>query len=681
MSEIGQILLVLAVQVTIPVAGGILLSRKRDPAAACGPLLTAAAATLLLTPLAFLPRPAWPESERAATSVEETAAAADSVETTSAASTMPGGIDLLKLLHVAQPEISERTMSFDAWRWLSIGLLGLAAVSLGRLLTGTLATMRAVRAASPVSDSGLLALAFDLRVALGCRRTFAIRESDRVGTAATAGWFRPIILISPTWRLWSANERRAVLAHEIAHVARGDFAARLIAWLSAAIHGYNPLIRWLVARLEIRQEMAADARAAGHCGGPNAYLKCLAALALRADARPLGTAPTFLSRPRTLLRRIAMLLVTEDTPARRRWPAVVGVALLAAAALALHGSTPDALAGPIIRAKAEAPADRLPLDVSYVLPSDKPDDVGVYAVRVGALFRTPGMEKIAEMYGGMFKSVMSDGKKTHFELTDVEQVSGRVTLTHDPKKPAPNRALMMSLTSIRMEKDFDWVKQLKEWGEDWKERTHAGIKYYSAKVSVPILGFKDTTAWFYLPDPRTMVLESEDNIKKLIDAKGKPAAAPWTDDWKAIEGGMVAVVLPDVKGKLAAQMTTDKADDATQQAVVGSLAAICKRTSRASIAFDLHEGCSFKVRLACATATDASDVDEACQAMTKLARAAIEGDTDDPKDPVAKAGKKLSTCLVRGIEFGKSVDHVVEVRTSAPDGLTDLLKAFSATAK
>ena len=64
-----------------------------------------------------------------------------------------------------------------------------------------------------------------------------------------------------------------------------------------------------------------------------------------------------------------------------------------------------------------------------------------------------------------------------------------------------------------------------------------------------------------------------------------------------------------------------------------------------------------------------------------MARAAIEGDTDDPKDPVAKAGKKLSTCLVRGIEFGKSVDHVVEVRTSAPDGLADLLKAFSATAK
>src|SRR5204863_5322622 len=130
-----------------------------------------------------------------------------------------------------------------------------------------------------------------------------------------------------------------------------------------------------------------------------------------------------------------------------------------------------------VRAKAEAPAERPPLDASFVLPSSGPDEVGLYAVRVGALFRTPGMEKMAEMYGTVVKMAMGDGKKVFFELTDIEQVSGRVTLTHDPKKPAPNRALMLSLTSVRMEKDFDWVKQLKEWGEDWKEHAHAGTKY------------------------------------------------------------------------------------------------------------------------------------------------------------------------------------------------------------
>ena len=376
-----------------------------------------------------------------------------------------------------------------------------------------------------------------------------------------------------------------------------------------------------------------------------------------------------------------MLRVTEDTPTRRRWPALAGIALLAVTALGMHGSDPKVLAGPVVRAKAEAPAERPPLDASFVLSSDGKDEVGVYAFRVGALFRTPGVEKFAEMYGAMIKTVMGEDKKTHFELTDIEQVSGRVTLAHDPKKPAPNRSLMMSLTSVRMEKDFDWVKQLKEWGEDWKEHTHAGTKYYSGKMSVPVLGFKDTTVWFYLPDVRTVVLESEENIKKLIDAKGKPAATPWTDDWKAVRDGMVAIVLTDVKGKVAPKMKTEKMDNAVEEAAFKSLAAIFQKTSRVAMGLDLNDGFSGKIRFACATATDASDVDEGCQTLTRLAQTAIDGDTEDPKDPVAKAGKKFSTCLVRGIEFGKTVDHVVEVRMSAKDGVSDLLKAFSAAAE
>jgi BlaR1 peptidase M56 len=680
MNEMGPVLLVLAAQVTLPVAGGLLLSRRRDPAAACGPLTFAATAALLLTPLAFVPRPTWPAADRVALPSERSII--NDSPAVRGADVLPGGFDLLKLLHVPTPEPKvEQGSRFDAWCVVALGILGLAAFGLSRLLLGVLVTTRAVRAGRPATDPGLLGLATELRAALGCRWAFAVRESDCVGTAATAGWLRPVILISRAWRLWTVAERRAVLAHEIAHVARGDFLARLVARLAVAMHGYHPLIRWLAVRLELRQEMAADARAAGLCGGRPNYLRCLAALALRADARPLGAAPTFLSRPRTLLRRIAMLRVTEDTPTRRRWPALVGIALLAAMALGLHGSDPKALAGPVVRAKAEAPAERPPLDASFVLPSTGPDEVGLYAVRVGALFRTPGMEKFAEMYGAMVQTVMGDGKKAHFALTDIEQMSGRVSLTHDPKKPAPNRALMMSLTSVRMEKDFDWVKQLKEWGEDWKEHARAGTKYYSGKMSVPVLGFKDQTVWFYLPDARTVVLESEENIKKLIDAKGKPAATPWADDWKTVQDGMVALVLTDVKGKIAPKMPTEKTENAVEEAAVKSLFAIFKKTNRASMGLDLHEGCSVKIRLTCATAADAADVDEGCQALTKLASTAIEGDTEDSKDPIAKAGKKFSSCLVRGIEFGKTADHVVEVRMSAKDGFTDLLKAFSAGAE
>ena len=59
MNDLGAILVVLAVQITLPIVGGLLLSRRRDPATACSALIVAALAALLLTPLAFAPRPAW----------------------------------------------------------------------------------------------------------------------------------------------------------------------------------------------------------------------------------------------------------------------------------------------------------------------------------------------------------------------------------------------------------------------------------------------------------------------------------------------------------------------------------------------------------------------------------------------------------------------------------------------
>jgi beta-lactamase regulating signal transducer with metallopeptidase domain len=679
MNDLGPILVVLAAQVTLPILGGLILSRRRNPAAACGPLVVAAVAALLLTPLAFVPRPSLPTKEKAAAHSRESNSV-DAIAPTASAEAVPGGIDLLKLFRLPKPQPAHESANrLDPWRIVAFGIIGLAAFGLGRLLLGLLATSRTVRASRPVMDPHLLTVAKELRHRLNCQRIVALRESERVGTAATAGWLRPVILLSPTWRLWSADELRAVLAHEIAHVARGDFATRALGRLAVALHGYHPFVRWLASRLELQQEMAADAQAAQTCGGRPVYLKCLAALALRADSQPLGLSPTFLSRPRTLLRRIAMLRVMDDTRTRRRWPALAAVALLAAGALALHGTTPKSLAGPVIPARF-IEKDRPALDVTYVVPTDSADDVGVFAIRVGALFKTPGMEKMAEMYSAMVKNIMGEGKIAKFDLTDIEQVSGRVTMTHQPTKPAPNSSISMSLSSIRMTQDFDWVKQLKEWATDWKDHTHAGVKYYSGKMTIPAFGFKDMTAWFYMPDARTMVSESDENIKKLIDNKGKPITHAWAKDWQAVNGGMAAIVLTDLKGKVAGKMPTEKTDDKVKEQGVKIVTALCKKSTRAAIGFDMGEGLSVKLRLACASADDAIAVDEGCQALGKLAKAVFEEDKEEPKDPIEKAGKKLSTMLIRGIEFGKTVDHVVEVRISTASGMSEFLKAFSAAA-
>jgi len=673
-NDLGPVLVVLAAQVTLPVLGGLLLSRRRDPAAACGPLVLAAIAVLLLTPLAFAPRSSWPTASHPPSVDVETARA----DASPAATEAPAGIDVLKLARLMKPPaapVEPGPEPFDPWRCVAIGGLILAGLGLVRLGFGLLSTTLVIRRGRTVTDPGLLAVAEELRTTLGIRRTVRLRESFRAGSAATAGWLRPIILLSPMWRTWTPAERRAVLAHELAHVARGDFASRLAARLAVALHGYHPLVRWLAARLELRQEMAADARAAAACDGRPAYLKCLAGLALKADARPLGPVPTFLSRPRTLFRRIAMLRVTDDTaPRPRRWP-TLAVALLAAAALGLHGSKPAALAGPVVPAKFVETKEKPPLDVSFVLPADGPDEVGVFAGRVGEVTRLPGMDKITAAYSGLLPALAGYSKKVYFEPADVEQIAGRVMLKHDPKQPRPNHSLMLSLSMVRMAKEFDWVKQLKAWTTDWKEHAHGGVKYYSARLTAEFLGFKDTPFWFYLPDNRTAVLESEENIKKLIDAKGKPAATPWADDWKAGAGGSFALVLPDVKGKLAKKLPGDTLEGDLAESMRKPLVAVCAKAARAAVGVDVGTGLVVTIRLACATADDAAEVDAGCQALAKLADAALAGEAE-PSEPREKAGHALGASLVRGIEFGKTVDHVVEVRMKSETGLTELLKAF-----
>jgi hypothetical protein len=422
--------------------------------------------------------------------------------------------------------------------------------------------------------------------------------------------------------------------------------------------------------LELRQELAADARAAAVCNGRINYAKCLAGLALKADARPLGLSPTFLSRPRTLFRRIAMLRVTDDTVSRKRhWPALA-VIVLAAAALGLHGAKPQAVAGPVAPAGFSEKKELPPLDVSYVLPSKDENSCGVFAIRIGEVLKTPGMDKTMEAYAYVFKTAF-EGKTPRFELKDVEQVSGRISLSYDPKKPSPNRSLMMSLSSIRMAKDFDWVAQLKDWTTDWKEHTHNGAKLYSAKITMTVLGFKDMPMWFYLPDARTVVLESDENIKKLIDAKAKPSAAPWADDWKTVAGSTAAFVIPDLK-PIAKKLPEKPEGELTAQ-ILKPLTTMFGRASRMTVGIDLSQGVAVNIRFACATGDDAIAVDEGCQAITKLLEAALADNT--PGDATAESEKAFVSCLVRGIEFGKTVDHVVEVRMKSKMGIGELLNS------
>lgn len=82
-------------------------------------------------------------------------------------------------------------------------------------------------------------------------------ESGRIGTAFIGGFLLPRIYL-PTGL--SRENRGYILAHERAHLKRGDHIYKLFAFLVLTVHWFNPLV-WIAYRLLCKDiEMACDER-------------------------------------------------------------------------------------------------------------------------------------------------------------------------------------------------------------------------------------------------------------------------------------------------------------------------------------------------------------------------------------------------------------------------------------
>ena len=202
-------------------------------------------------------------------------------------------------------------------------------IGLTRLALGFIHMRRLVRTSVPLNDESLCKLFAELKSQCKIARPVALRESPQLSVAATVGWRRPLVLLPPSWHTWTPDERRAVLAHELAHVRQRHYPTWIIGQLAVVAHFYHPLVHWLARRLRFEQELAADAFAAATFADRRQYAAVLASLALgptrsHSMITPIGL---FMSRP-ILMRRIAMLRQTNDTPtAKSGWKVRFRIAL------------------------------------------------------------------------------------------------------------------------------------------------------------------------------------------------------------------------------------------------------------------------------------------------------------------------------------------------------------------
>jgi beta-lactamase regulating signal transducer with metallopeptidase domain len=193
------------------------------------------------------------------------------------------------------------------WLAVATGLyLAVSAVFLLRLGIGLVLTWRLARAAAPIGTDWSGA-------GCGTGTQSNIRVSDIVGMPVTFG---TTILLPPECRTWDRIKCQAVLTHERAHVAHGDFYILLLALLNRALFWFSPFAWWQARRLAELAEIISDDAAIEVLADRPSYADILIEFAGDAPRAPAGLA---MARANTVRQRVERILAAKGLPVRAGW--------------------------------------------------------------------------------------------------------------------------------------------------------------------------------------------------------------------------------------------------------------------------------------------------------------------------------------------------------------------------
>ena len=212
----------------------------------------------------------------------------------------------------ANESYRSKSMTWNGVVCFGICFLSLCVFGFGRLLLGILSLRRLRLNSQRAECESTLAMSKKLCEKIGCEHEIEILLSPLVGTAATIGLWNPKVFLADDFESWGTSEQESVLAHEIAHIHHGDFAANIVSQFCTSMHFFNPAVHWLVGQMRLNQEVAADQIASQITSGTDEYTRTLATLALRQDNQnQLRLASMFIPNQNSFIRRIRMLQRTN----------------------------------------------------------------------------------------------------------------------------------------------------------------------------------------------------------------------------------------------------------------------------------------------------------------------------------------------------------------------------------
>jgi beta-lactamase regulating signal transducer with metallopeptidase domain len=698
MNELGTALASSSIQVTLVASTALILERiasRRGPRAGSWVAAASLVIIIVLTPVALCPQPTFltwrslgptepssPALPQGSTALVETGPANELIASSS------GNTSAVGPASISWRSLTRRLRAGLAWgndsirhrhtvlpmSWCVAVIAG-TSCCLVRLLLGLLGVRDCRKKSIAIADPDLLAMVATLRTALDVASPIEVRELPDMAcpSAAAVGWRRPLVLLPGNWRSWNESERRVVLAHEVAHIARADYVAGVAGRLGLAFHFYHPLVHWIVSRLQLQQELAADAEAARFAGGRRAYLLALSRLALNAHKSRLPwPATTFLPRNGHLIRRIHMLKnqsVAKDGSITLCRRAITIAVLVAMGLVAVGLRSPSPLKAGELPPATEKKTTELAaashvtaFDVAYI-PTKA---MGFAAVRPAAIFERAEMKASLAISNAFIAKALP---ASTLKVEAIEQATVGLYVYPRDRKAGKQGRLMFSGGMVRSVHNFDWrelvrssVKRFGAPNSELVEIRCEGLVYYKV-THLPAFVFNPC---FYFPDARTIVNADEDEIRRLA-TRGVGDRPEFVSgaDWQKVERGLIALAIDNHDDRWRLDRETAEPDDL----LVAPLLQNAKRWICGVEGVDSLIVCAIAT---CGTDEKGQSVSRTAESLFAMLRGAFEKTNVVRADKGKEALFRLARELLQGCKLRRDAS-VIEVSVECHHTLEDLV--------
>ena len=290
----------------------------------------------------------------------------------------------------------------------------------------------------------------ELAARIGFSRPVRLLESALVKVPMALGFFKPLILL-PLGMInqLSPEQVEAILAHELAHIARRDWLFNLLQALIEAVFYFHPAVWWISGVIRAERENCCDDTAVALTGNRLAYAKTLVFLQdiARVPASPslalsMQGAPQLLRRRPLLLQRIKRILHQPQQSTSLMEKTIALAILVALISLwTLRANTPPALVESI-REIAEKPMTWLGKTPAAALAFQAAGDTVPKPKERQKIVREDDNQRVEmELENGQIVQLKIDGKE--IKSADYSQYQSltdelRSEAIPPPPPPAPN---------------------------------------------------------------------------------------------------------------------------------------------------------------------------------------------------------------------------------------------------